>query len=178
MIVYHGSNHCFKKLKIGKSLVERRSTLENEGIGIYFSTDRTVAESYGKYVYEIELENIQDFRKRSECKKYLNEICAFVLYKTKVNIKKYIYFDATVSDMKAGGLSIAEIGKELQLQCDSRNEFYTELSETKRQKIFQCLKTYAKNHLTAYMFQYHIKNIGVIKDLACVKSFDILSQLK
>ena len=48
MIVYHGSNSNFKSLRISKSLVKHNSTLLNEGLGIYFSTDKEVARSYGK----------------------------------------------------------------------------------------------------------------------------------
>lgn len=36
MLVYHGSNSNFRTLRISKSLVKHDSTLENEGLGIYF----------------------------------------------------------------------------------------------------------------------------------------------
>ena len=80
MIVYHGSNHCFRKLKIARSLVEHASTLENEGLGIYFSTDKNIAKSYGKYIYILELnENkMYDFRNRTECQKYVHNIIRFI----------------------------------------------------------------------------------------------------
>ena len=43
MRVYHGSSHNFKKLRIDKHLVNYESTLLNEGLGIYFSTDFEIA---------------------------------------------------------------------------------------------------------------------------------------
>lgn len=66
MIAYHGSNRNFKKLRISKQLVQRTSTELNEGIGIYFSTNKRVAESYGNYVYILEINDkyFKDFRKR------------------------------------------------------------------------------------------------------------------
>ena len=42
MIVYHGSPHNFKKLRICKG--EHISTEQNEGRGIYFSSIKSVAE--------------------------------------------------------------------------------------------------------------------------------------
>lgn len=39
MIAYHGSDSNFKTFRLSKSLVKHNSTLENEGLGIYFSTD-------------------------------------------------------------------------------------------------------------------------------------------
>ena len=55
MVVYHGSNSNFKKLRISKDLVKRESTKTNEGMGIYFTTDKEIARSYGKYIYTIEI---------------------------------------------------------------------------------------------------------------------------
>lgn len=75
MVVYHGSNRRFKSLRISKSLVNGRGSLENEGLGIYFSTDRDVACSYGKYVYRLYVNDkvLKDFRKEV-C---MSTVCSF-----------------------------------------------------------------------------------------------------
>lgn len=90
MIIYHGSNHRFEKPRISRSLTEKKSTAENEGAGLYFSTDRSVAESYGKYLYVIEIDDkdIMDFRKKSVCKQYVNDLCAYMLSKTGIDVTK------------------------------------------------------------------------------------------
>ena len=76
MIVYHGSNSNFTKLRIAKSLVKNSSTLENEGPGIYFSTDKSVAKHYGKYVYTLDINDkyFLDSRNAVICKKCLYSI--------------------------------------------------------------------------------------------------------
>lgn len=167
MIVYHGSNHRFQKLRISKSLVERKSTLENEGCGIYFSTDRTVAESYGKYVYTLEINDtyFQDFRKQEVCENYINQLQQYILSKTNINLHDYIDFESIITYAKCGGIAISGIGHELYLMLDSTESFYTSLSDTKRKQLYRILNQYDKHNLNAYMFTYHIPNIGVIKNI-------------
>lgn len=168
MIVYHGSTHRFKKLRISKSLVECRSTVDNEGYGIYFSTDRVVAESYGPYIYVLEInENyFKDFRDRKVCKAYVESLCNYALEKTGVDITKYVNIDRTIDRMKLGGLAISGVGREVYLLLDSTEFFYQDVCETKRQRLYQLLRNYDRHHLDVYMFEYHIKNIGVIKNVS------------
>jgi len=80
MIAYHGSNSCFKNLRIHKSLVKSSATALNEGLGIYFSLDRDVASSYGKYMYTLEINDnyIKDFRVLAVCKKYVADLIRYI----------------------------------------------------------------------------------------------------
>ena len=45
MIVYHGSDSNFRKLRIAKELVKNSSTMLNEGMGIYFFTNKEQTQS-------------------------------------------------------------------------------------------------------------------------------------
>ena len=168
MIVYHGSTHRFKKLRIGKSLVECRSTVDNEGYGIYFSTDRTVAESYGPYIYVLEIndECLEDFREKEVCRRYLNDLCDYVFEKTGILLNEYVNLSHTLDRMRLGGLAISGVGREIYLLLDSEELFYRQVCETKREKLYRLLRNYDRKHLDAYMFEYHIKNIGVIKNVS------------
>lgn len=168
VIVYHGSTHRFKKLRIGKSLVERRSTVDNEGYGIYFSTDRAVAESSGPYIYVLDIneEHFEDFRKKETCRKYLNTLCNYVFEKTGILMSEYIDLSHTLDRMRLGGLAISGVGREIYLLLDSEELFYRNVCETKREKLYRLLRNYDRKHLDAYMFEYHIKNIGVIKNVS------------
>lgn len=76
MIVYHGSNSNFRTLRISKNLVNHKSTITNEGLGIYFSTNLDVAKSYGKYIYTLEINDkvLIDFRSRGNCRRYLAKL--------------------------------------------------------------------------------------------------------
>lgn len=170
MIVYHGSNSNFKTLRIDKKLVKHQSTLDNEGLGIYFSTDRSVAESYGKYVYVLEINDyyFSDFRNYDTCYNYVSHIVNIIKNEVGINLSDYMYrgaLESTVDRLNLGGLAISGVGRELSLLLDSEESFF-KLSETKRNKIFRLLKQCDKNCPKAYMFTYHIENIGVIKDVS------------
>lgn len=166
MIVYHGSDSNFKQLRIAKDLVKRISTADNEGMGIYFSTDKMVARSYGKYIYTLEVNDdcFLDFRKESVCKSYVNKIIQEVYQKCGVNL--YYYFDSNhlCNRMYWGGQSIYMVGKEISDVLDSTDKFYCSFTETKRREVYRVLRSYDKR-LKAYMFNYHIKDIGVLKSV-------------
>ena len=170
MIVYHGSNSNFKKLRISKTLVQHRTTLENEGLGIYFSTDKEVARSYGKYIYTLAIDDryIQDFRKIATCKRYINEIAKEIYKETEINILSMFDVNGLLYRMQLGGQCIYETGKEIYALLDSTEEWYTSIPQYKRDKISRMLNAHDKE-LKAYMFSYHIPNIGVIKDLNVVQ---------
>ena len=164
MIVYHGSNSNFKKLRISSSLVQHESTKTNEGLGIYFSTDKEVARSYGKYIYILEINDkyFVDFRNRTKCRLYVAKLAQSIYKELKVDILEYINIEETADRMYWGGLAISGVGREVYMLLDSNENFY-QLPTTKIERIYQILRAYDKKHLYAYMFNYHIKNIGVIK---------------
>lgn len=167
MIVYHGSNSNFRRLKIAKNLVKHQSTLDNEGLGIYFSTDIEVARSYGKYIYTLEINDayLYDFRNINVCRKYLSKICFDISLKTGLDISKYIELENVALRMKLGGQAISGVGRELYMLLDSNFEWYQN-SRTKVERVCSLLRSYDRNCPKAYMFEYHIKNIGVIKDVS------------
>lgn len=59
---------------------------------IHFSTNRSVAESYEKYIYTLDISDdaLLDFRKKAVAKKYVNAMLADVRKKTKVPVKNYL----------------------------------------------------------------------------------------
>lgn len=173
MIVYHGSNSNFKKLRIAKNLVKHESTMNNEGLGIYFSTDRSVAESYGKYLYTIEINDkyLVDFRKKDKCSLYIRKIINTVYKETGVKINNYFSAADFINRMYFGGQAISTVGKDIAEILDNTSEFYFACSQTIREKIYRELRKVDKELKIAYMFNYHIKNIGIIK---CVDDNNIV----
>lgn len=165
MIVYHGSNRNFKKLRIAKELVRTQSSLVNEGMGIYFSTDKEVAKSYGKYIYTIEINDrcFLDFRARGRCRIYLGKLAQKIYKELKIDILDYINLEETADRMYWGGLAISGVGREIYLLLDSNEKWYKEVCKSKIERVYQILRTYDKRNLQAYMFNYHIKDVGVIK---------------
>lgn len=169
MIVYHGSYSRFKQLRISKSLVKHTSTELNEGIGIYFSTDREVAKSYGKYIYTLEINDtyLCKFNTIIQCKKYLGEMIKYASKSSGVDLYSLIsqqVFEHTVRYMYCGGIMLCELHREIMLLLDSVEQFHL-LSENKHNKIRSALKKFNKDTLKVYTFNYSIKNIGVIKDV-------------
>lgn len=166
MIVYHGSNSNFKTLKISPSLCKYESTKQNEGYGIYFSTDREVAESYGKYVYVLDINDdcFIDYRKRPNCQDYVFKIRKAICQQTGIDIQDYINISDTIDRMYWGGLAITGVGREISLCLDNNEKWYTSTTQTKRDLVDRILRQFDKSH-KAFMFNYNIKNIGVIKNV-------------
>lgn len=167
MIVYHGSNSCFKNLRIHPSLVKHNSTMLNEGLGIYFATDKEVATSYGKYLYTLEINNnyFSDFRVLSVCKKYIQELVKYIYLKEKVDISKYFDANIVAQYMVNGGIAISGVGREVYMLLDSNEKWYFRNQSSTIERVYKLLSKYDQEHLFAYMFTYHIQNIGVIKSV-------------
>lgn len=168
MIVYHGSNANFKKLRIAKSLVHHSTTFENEDMGIYFSTDRKVAESYGHYVYKLKVndEVFWDFRKEKDCALWLNHIADRVFLETKIYLFEFLNPRIIIQDMLDGSVAFFNLGdRTIYLYLDSDENWYRYTTETQRQKIYRVFRKCDKE-LKAYMFSYCINNIGIIKDVS------------
>lgn len=166
MIAYHGSNANFKKFAVSNRLTKRDSTRNNEGMGIYFSTDINVAKSYGKYLYTMEINEayVLDFRSKMVCKKYVEGIRKHIYEKTKIDIAGYINLSGVVLYAHCGNIAIWGITREIEMLLDS-NEHWYELAPSRIERVYQILRGYSKKHLRAYMFNYNIKNTGVIKDV-------------
>lgn len=166
MIVYHGSNRRFRKLRVSKELVSREFSELNEGLGIYISLNKSVAASYGKYIYTLEVNDkkLLDFRKKRVCKAYIYEVMReifkitgfpFIVTPNDVNmIAENIY---------AGAVAVSGLPRELELLFDSKERWY-EYSKTKREQIVRTARRFCKETQQAYLFNYNIPNIGIIKD--------------
>lgn len=168
MIVYHGSNRNFKKLRIAKDLVQHDSSLHNEGLGIYFTTDLEVAKSYGKYVYTLEINDryLIDFRKKAACSNYVIGLVREIYKNTGIDIRQYLgnQLDNLINNMYTGGIQIHQLGNEIYMLLDSNEKFYM-LGIAKINSVYKMLKQRDKKKDYAYMFNYNIKNIGVIKSV-------------
>ena len=166
MIVYHGSERIFKQLKISPSLTRSRSTFTNEGPGIYFSTDRRVAEDYGRWIYVLDINDkaFVDYRNKSNCMRYVFGIRNELLEKTGIDIGKMWNIAETADRMYLGGLAVTGVGREIALMLDSFEEWHR-LSKTKRETILRILRRYDKSQ-KVYMFNGCIKDCGVIKDVS------------
>lgn len=167
MIVYHGSNSNFKKLRIAKELVRYESTKTNEGMGIYFSTDKEVAKRYGKYLYTLEINDkyLKDFRRRTICRLHIAQVAKRIYKELKIDILEYFSMHNLAERMYFGGQSICSVGHEIYMLIESHDRWY-DLPKTKIDRIYQILRAYDKKSLKAYMFNYHITGIGVIKDVS------------
>lgn len=165
MIVYHGSNSNFRQLRISSTLTKYESTMNNEGPGIYFSTDKNVARSYGKWIYILEINDrvLKDFRNKQVCIGYVNSIIKEIQKKYSIDISKYFNVTNLVKYINFGGIAVSRTCHEIQMLLDSECAWYEDVSESKIQRVYQTLRGLDKRCPAAYMFSYNIKNIGVIK---------------
>ena len=166
-IVYHGSNHNFQTLRISERLVNSEATLRNEGLGIYFSTNPEVAKSYGRYLYTLEINNkyLKDFRDQKTCDKYLMDIVKYIKAEFNIDIRDFLDIRNLSYRIQDGDQCITELPREVYMLLDSSDRFYT-IHESKLAKIEEYLNKYCKQTLKAFMFNYHIPDIGVIKDVS------------
>ncbi len=164
MLVYHGSNHNFRKLRIRKDLTSESSML-NEGHGIYFSTDESIAASYGKYLYAIYIcEHILDFRIRETCKTYLLHIQALIYPNTGIMLHDFCDLEMITDCINSGKIAISDIGKQLQLQLYQNNAF-NKLETKCISRVDSLLAMCDRNCPPVYLFPYHIKDCGIIKQV-------------
>lgn len=164
MRVFHGSPRSFTKLRIDKRLIRHNATLENEGAGIYFTTDPNRAKSYGRYLYELEISDkyLMDFRNIKECAKYLTEVRKHIISKAGVDIGKYIDLRSIAASMHNTHISISETCNEIYLLLDSNEQWYS-LSNSRIQRIYSILRAFDRRNLKVYMFPYMIENVGISK---------------
>lgn len=167
MIAYHGSNSNFKQLRISSTLTKYESTMNNEGPGIYFSTDKEVARSYGKWIYILEINDkvIKNFKNKKVCIAYVNSIIREIQKKYGVDISKYIDTTTLVKCINFGGIAVSGTCHEIIMLLDSNYEWYKNVPNSKIQRIYQTLRGLDKRCPAVYLFNYNIKNIGVIKRL-------------
>lgn len=168
MLVYHGSDSNFRVLRISKSLVKRQSTLDNEGLGIYFSLDKEVARSYGKYIYSLYVNDryLMDFRKKDVCRGYVQKVVSYVRKVSGVYTSEFINLENVVSRVYLGGVAVSGVGREIGLMLDSVERFHLRYSESVKNKVRVALARCDRECPVAYLFNYHIKNTGVVKKVS------------
>ena len=167
MVVYHGSDSNFNTLRILPKFSKNGSTKLNEGYGIYFSLDRNIALSYGKFLYTLEINDkyFKSYKKQSSCIKLVKYIVEKTELETKVKIGKYINSKLIGSKLYLGNLSFSNLAREFYLILDNEYEFYNSTSDSLREKIYRKIRSLCKELLKVYMFNYNIPDIGIIKDV-------------
>ena len=163
MIVYHGSSHKFSKLAIRKSLSSQAS-LENQGAGIYFSTNKEVACSYGDILYTLEINDdyLIDFTLMSSVRSYLNRVRKEVYWKTRLDIVGYIPCTLLSQYIVDGRISPVCICREIGLLLDSNEKFH-KLPLSIIEKADSILSRFDKSHQKVYLYTDNIAGIGVAK---------------
>lgn len=172
MIVYHGSNHVFKTLRIVKSN-ERASTSENEGSGIYFSRDVEVARSYGKWLYTLKINNtaLKDWRIKYNVSNYISILNKGVYNKFGIYLPGYFDMKQLILCTYTGGRKICELYKEIALLLDSCENWHLCVSNKTKNDVIKEIKRWNDSFATVYFFPCNIKDCGVAKIL----SEDIIS---
>ena len=136
MIVYHGSDRYFRTLKVSINLSRSEASLLNEGLGIYFSTDKNVASHYGKYLYTLELNSraIKDFRKSTTIDMYIAKLVATVCNKFGIDLTAYINLGMLATNVYSGNISIDGLGREIILLLESNEQFYNDTPAYKQSR--------------------------------------------
>ena len=166
MIVYHGSDSNFKKLRVSKDLVKHRNGFDNEGLGIYFSTDVEVAKHYGKYIYTLEVNDnyFIDFRDTRGVVSYISKLEQLIEKEVGINIIQYFNVELVMNVVCSGALPVSLISQEIYSQLHSNLEWRR--LQRPEDKIYNLFKLFSKDSLKVYMYSYNIPNTGVKKDVS------------
>lgn len=165
MYVYHGSNHNFRVLRIRKDLT-KDSTLRNEGYGVYFSTDRDVAKTYGEYLYTIRVNDkyIFDMRKLAACRAYLRNLSRDVWNQFAFHLETYIDVKLLAECLQSGKVAISGVGQEVANMLDSTEMFYTDYRRS-HEDVYKWLEKWT-GVPKVYLFTYHVAGSGIIRDVS------------
>lgn len=164
LIVYHGSDRHFKNLRISKDLVRSPFSELNEGIGIYFSTNKYVASSYGRYVYTLQINDkyLIDFRNKSNIYIYLNRIENTIYRAEKIHISQYVDLNEVLDYVYYGDVAVCGICREIALGLDS-NEDWHRNDVTKIDRILSILRQHDEKNQVGYLFNYNIDGVGILR---------------
>ena len=178
MIVYHGSNSNFSKLRISRDLVhwEKERTHADgitfrfmpldhtEDVGIYFSADKETAKQYGKYVYTLEINDcyIKDFRGRTACRMFLAKMAQEIYKKIDVDLLEYVNLEHLSEKMYWHTLCISTIYTEFEHIFFNSSDF-NKLPKSKRDRISQMIRAICKRELTVILFNADNRDEGIIK---------------
>lgn len=168
MIVYHGSNSNFSKLRICSkfSKVDESSLLE--GYGIYFSLNRSVAESYGKILYTLDINDryFKSYTKLNSCIRLVDYILDMAEIATNIEIKKYVDVKLIGTNLYNCNLGFYNLSRELELVLVNNYEFYNRNNITNINKALTRIRVVSRSLLKAYAFNSNSRfTIGVIKDV-------------
>lgn len=173
MIVYHGSNSNFKQLRIEKRLCKTKQKSLNEGYGIYFSTYSDVARAYGKYIYQLELNDrfVMDFNNRGTCEKYVNKLMEDIYLKFKVDARMLRTYKEVVNGLACGKIEIDKLGSELAVEIDNDYGLYEKyidsMSIKKHESFISYIEGLNGKYLKAYTYPSNeIRGVGIIKDVS------------
>lgn len=120
MILLHGSNRKFNEFKVGKEY--SKSDFLMEGLGIYMTENQEVASSYGRYMYNVFV-NENDIFDATDMKSLKNLF--FKLGKgINIPLEQFINIDDLIIGIQEGDYSITGAGKEICDLLDSNESFY------------------------------------------------------
>lgn len=177
MILYHGSSHRFSKpdMRAIKKYCGD-SSRNNEGYGLYCSTDIDVARSYGKYTYimEVDDKHVIDFSKMTNCKFILKKLIINVRNKTGIDITPFIDAMYICSGIQQGKIGVAFIGDYIRVILDNSEKFYVRYGKYV-DNVLNALTDFDNKCVPKiYKVQCNVRNVVIIKDFAYIRSFGIL----
>ena len=165
MIVYDGSSHIFKVLSLVKKNT-RESSLLNEGLGIYFSSDRNIASSYGRYLYSLNVSDklVWDFRGKRHCNALVNNFGTTFSKRWGIHLWRFVDPVSLVEYLHEGNIAIVGLAEEVRQLLLSSEQFCM-MYQGKIESISTWLGHWT-GYPSAYFFPYSIKDCGVIKDVS------------
>lgn len=178
MLLYHGSSHRFSKpdMRAIKKYCSDASS-NNEGYGLYCSTDLSVAQSYGKYTYVVVVDDkdVIDFSKMANCKFILKKLVIHIRNNTGVDITPFIDVIQICNGIQQGRIGVAFIGDYIRIILDNSEKFYSKCEKYADSVLNALIDFDNKCVPKMYKVQCNVRNVVIIKDFACIRSFARIS---
>lgn len=172
MILYHGSYHNFDFPNMSQiKKYSKESSLLNEGHGLYCTTMPEVAKSYGKYIYEINVDtkDVKVFNSYSGVQYYIERIIIFIKEKNNVDISPYININNIAAYVVSGKIGLCNIGREIDKILDNSESFYNRYGSV-YEFVHNSLRLWDKEYLPGcYKVECSIPNTFIIKDFTLIK---------
>ena len=173
MILYHGSSHNFDFPNISQiKKYSKESSVLNEGYGLYCTSIPMVATSYGKYIYEIEVDrqDISVFNSYSSVQYYIVDIILFIKERNKVDISPYINIHSIAEYVVSGKIGVCNIGGEIEKILDNSEPFYNRYGSVS-EVVYDSLRLWDKKYVPGcYKVECSVPNTFIIRDFTLIKS--------
>lgn len=155
--LYHGSIADFDVFKISKENLRTKEDSLMEGMGIYFSESKKFAESYGTFIYSVEMNENDCWDCTDE--KVLEYFLSEVSKKVNFPVKDYVPH-ACIDGIISGDYSVTKFSREMTMWLDCTESFYSVYTDDADELFEKIIDTYEEILSRKKFIKYYDKSFN------------------